>query len=77
MKRKLIREKQKSRINSLKKRFREGGRTEVDLEALREVQSQFDALIKDMASAKLLLASLTIGYDEAFYHEDETIEISD
>jgi hypothetical protein len=38
MKRKpLIREKQESRINSLKKRFREEKRTEVDLEALREV----------------------------------------
>jgi hypothetical protein len=77
MKRKLIKEKHEKRINYLKKRFREEKRTEVDLEALREVQDQFDTLIKDMESDKLLLASLAIGYDEAFYHEDETIETPD
>jgi hypothetical protein len=47
MKRMLVREKQGSaRINSLKKRFREEGRTEVDLKALRDVQNQFDYLIQ-------------------------------
>jgi DNA invertase Pin-like site-specific DNA recombinase len=64
MKRVLTREKQKDRINSLKKRLRESGRTEIDLEALREVQDQFDSLIKDMTSYKALLAGLAIGYDD-------------
>jgi hypothetical protein len=74
MKRILVREKQGSkgieRVNSLKKRFREGGRTEVDLKALREVQDQFDALIQDMTSAKLLLAGLAIGANEISYNGD-------
>jgi hypothetical protein len=74
MKRILIREKQgnkaNKKINSLKKYLREGGRTEIDLQTLREVQNQFDALIQEMASAKLLLASLAIGYDDVSYHED-------
>jgi hypothetical protein len=47
MKRILVREKQGSkgieRVNFLKKRFREGGKTEVALKALREVQDQFNA----------------------------------
>jgi hypothetical protein len=74
MKRVLIREKQvNARIKSLKKRFREGGRTEVDLKALQEVQDQFDNLIKDMTSAKLLLAGLAIGANEVSSEEVEEI----
>jgi hypothetical protein len=74
MKRILVREKQESkgsaRINAMKKRLREGGRTEIDLKALREVQDQFDALIQDMTSAKLLLAGLAIGANEVSYNGD-------
>jgi hypothetical protein len=74
MKRILVRiEKTRERLEALKKqkRLREGGRTEVDLRALREVQDQFDALIKDMTSAKLMLASLAIGANEVSYNETE------
>jgi hypothetical protein len=68
MKRVLVREKKgTARVEALKKRFREGGRTEVDLKALREVQDQFDTLIQDMASAKLLLAGLAIGANGVSY----------
>jgi hypothetical protein len=64
MKRVLVREKQGSaRVKSLRNRLREGGRTEVDLKSLREVQQQFDCLIDQMMSAKVLLAGLAIGMD--------------
>jgi hypothetical protein len=78
MKRILVRkekEREDVRLEALKKRIqeskrrrlRESGRTEVDLKALREVQEQFDRLIKDMTSAKVLLAGLAIGVNEVSY----------
>jgi hypothetical protein len=76
MKRILVRiEKTRERLEALKKqkRLREGGRTEIDLKALREVQDQFDALINDMTSAKLMLASLAIGYDDISSSNTEKI----
>jgi hypothetical protein len=64
----------KKRIQEAKiKRLRESGRTEVDLKALREVQEQFDRLIKDMTSAKVLLAGLAIGANEVSYENQEKI----
>jgi hypothetical protein len=72
MKRVLVRKKEGiTKVEALKKRLREGGRTEVDLKALREVQDQFDCLIKDMTSAKLLLAGLAIGANEVSYDNVE------
>jgi hypothetical protein len=38
--------------------------SEFDLEALREVQGQFDSLIEQMTDAKLLLAGFAVGFDE-------------
>jgi hypothetical protein len=64
----------KKRIQeSKRKRLRESGRTEVDLKALREVQEQFDRLIKDLTSAKGLLAGLAIGANEVSYDNEEEI----
>jgi hypothetical protein len=74
MKRMLAREKQgDARIKSLKNRFREGKRSEVDLEALKEVQKQFDCLIEQMMSAKVLLAGLAIGANEVSVDSDVDI----
>jgi CelD/BcsL family acetyltransferase involved in cellulose biosynthesis len=70
MKRKLVRENQITRIRSQKRRLQEGKRSFVDLKELREVQNQFDCLIEQMMSAKLLLASLAIGYDDVSVDSD-------
>jgi hypothetical protein len=74
MKRVVVREKQgNARIKSLKNRFREGKRSEVDLEALKEVQKQFDCLMEQMMSAKVLLAGLAIGANEVSVDSDVDI----
>jgi hypothetical protein len=76
MKRVLVRkEKVRERLETLKKqkRLRESGRTEVDLKALREVQEQFDGLIDQMMSAKVLLAGLAIGMDHISVDSDTEI----
>jgi hypothetical protein len=72
MKRKLIpiREKQ----GKAAKRFREGERSAIDLQALQKIQDQFDALIENMMDAKLLLAGLAIGGNEVW--TDTTIQDS-
>jgi hypothetical protein len=41
------------------------------LQALQKVQEQFDNLIKQMTKAKILLAGLEIGGDDACYEEYE------
>jgi hypothetical protein len=56
----------RNKQNKLTRRFREGERTTTDLQALREVQDQFDSLIERMLEAKLMLAGLAIGGDEAY-----------
>jgi CHASE3 domain sensor protein len=60
-----------TRIDSLRKTLREGERSTVDLQALQKVQEQFDDLIKKMTQAKILLAGLEIGGDDAYYEEYE------
>jgi hypothetical protein len=70
MKRKLVRENQITRIGSQKRRLQEGERSFVDLKELNEVQNQFDSLIEQMMSAKLLLAGLAIGYDDVSVDSD-------
>jgi hypothetical protein len=74
MKRVVVREKQgNARIKSLRQRLQEGKRSEVDLEALKEVQKQFDCLIEQMMSAKVLLAGLAIGSNEVSVDSDVDI----
>jgi hypothetical protein len=74
MKRVLARDKQgNARIKSLKQRLQEEKRSEVDLEALKEVQKQFDCLIEQMMSAKVLLAGLAIGANEVSVDSDVDI----
>jgi hypothetical protein len=65
-----------ARINFLRKSLREGERSATNLQALQEVQEQFDSLIKQMAQAKILLAGIEIGGDDAYYEEYEK-EISE
>jgi hypothetical protein len=76
MKRVLVKENLNTRVNSLRKPLREGERSTIDLQALLKVQEQFDDLIKKMMQAKVLLAGLEIGGDDAYYseHEKETSE---
>lgn len=74
MKRKVVRENQNTRIKSLKSRLREEKRSIVDLKALREVQNQFDCLMEQMMSAKLLLAGLAIGADDI--STDSSVDIT-
>jgi predicted DNA-binding antitoxin AbrB/MazE fold protein len=64
------------KINPLKKYLREGERSVIDLQALQKVQEQFDNFIKQMIEAKVLLAGLEIGGDDAYYedYERETSE---
>jgi hypothetical protein len=57
------------KINSPGKLFREGERSAIDIQALQKVQEQFDSLIKEMTTAKLLLSGLEIGADDAYYEE--------
>jgi hypothetical protein len=74
MKRVLVREKKgMAKIESLKNRLQEEKRSEVDLEALKEVQKQFDCLIEQMMSAKVLLAGLAIGANEVSVDSDVDI----
>jgi hypothetical protein len=49
------------KIKTLKKSLREGERTEQDIEALKDIQKEFDYFIKKMIDDKLLLAGLEIG----------------
>jgi hypothetical protein len=49
--------------NKSERRIRESKISIVDRRALREVQTQFDALITQMLDAKILLAGLAIGGD--------------
>jgi hypothetical protein len=51
--------------NKLINRFRESGKTAADLDALREVQGQFDSLIRQMLEAELMPAGLAAGGDNA------------
>jgi hypothetical protein len=46
--------------------LREMKLSETDIEALRDVQSQFDSLIEQMIQAKLLLAGIAVGADEVW-----------
>jgi hypothetical protein len=39
------------------------------LQALQKVQEQFDGLIKEMLTAKILLAGIETGSDDAYYEE--------
>jgi hypothetical protein len=64
MKRKLVKENLSTRTNSLRKSFREGDGSEAGLKALKDVQTSFDSLIKQMTTAKVLLAELSTGADE-------------
>jgi hypothetical protein len=60
-----------TKITSSRKPLREGERSTIDLQALQKVQEQFDSLIKEMLTAKVLLAGLEIGGDDAYYEEYE------
>jgi Tfp pilus assembly protein PilO len=73
MKRVLIRKNQSTRTGSLKRRFQEKEISMVDLEALRDVQNQFDCLIEQMMSSKLLLGGLAIGVDDVSMDSDVEI----
>jgi SMC interacting uncharacterized protein involved in chromosome segregation len=59
------------RSSFLKKSLREGERSTIDLEALQKVQEQFDGFIRQMIEAKVLLAGLEIGGDDAYYEDYE------
>jgi hypothetical protein len=75
--RKLLREENRlatdlnKQITSSRKTLREGERSTIDIQALQKVQEQFDGLIKEMLTAKVLLAGLEIGGDDAYYEEYE------
>jgi hypothetical protein len=58
-----------TKISSQRKPLREGERSLIDLQALQGVQKQFDGLIKEMLTAKVLLAGLETGSDDAYYEE--------
>jgi hypothetical protein len=58
-----------TKITSSRKPLREGERSTIDIQALQKVQEQFDGLIKQMLTAKVLLAGLEIGGDDAYYEE--------
>jgi hypothetical protein len=49
-----------------KKPLREMKLSGSDVEALRDVQSQFDSLIEQMMDAKLLVAGISVGSDEVW-----------
>jgi hypothetical protein len=57
------------KISFQRKPLREEERSAIDLQALQKVQEQLDGLIKEMLTAKLLLAGLEIGGDDAYYEE--------
>jgi hypothetical protein len=59
------------RMGFLKKSLREGERSLIGLEALQKVQEQFDGFIRQMIEAKVLLAGLEIGGDDAYYEDYE------
>jgi hypothetical protein len=65
-----------TKINSSRKPLREGERSILELQALQKIQEQFDSLIKEMLTAKVLLGGLEIGGDDAYYekYENETSE---
>jgi hypothetical protein len=54
----------RERRNNPVKRFREEERSTMDIQALKDVQSQLDSLIEEMMNAKLTLAGLALGADE-------------
>jgi hypothetical protein len=60
-----------TKICSPRKPLREEERSTIDIQALQKVQEQFDGLIKEMMTAKVLLAGLEIGGDDAYYEEYE------
>jgi phosphomevalonate kinase len=60
-----------TKIKFIKKSLREGERSTIDLQALKEVQKQFDSFIRQMIEAKVLLAGLEIGGDDAYYENYE------
>jgi hypothetical protein len=59
------------KIKSSRKHLREEEWSIIDIQALQKVQEQFDSLIKEMLTAKVLLAGLEIGGDDAYYEEYE------
>jgi CHASE3 domain sensor protein len=56
-------------ITSQRKPLWEGERSTIDIQALQKAQEQFDGFIKEMLTAKVLLAGLEIGGDDAYYEE--------
>jgi hypothetical protein len=51
-------------IKSQKELFREGERSQTDLEALHVVQTQLDSLIEELIATKVTVAGFSIGgYD--------------
>jgi phosphomevalonate kinase len=60
------------KINSSRRHLREEERSIIDIQALQKVQEQFDSLIKEMLTTKVLLAGFEIGGDDAYYEEYET-----
>ena len=66
-----------------KRRFREEGVSTVDLQALKDVQSQLDVLVEQLIQAKIMLAGFAIGADKVWSHynisnsSEEEYEISE
>jgi hypothetical protein len=57
------------KINSSRRPLREEERSVLDLQALQKVQEQFDSLIKEMLTAKVLLAGIGTGSDDVCYEK--------
>jgi hypothetical protein len=66
----------RERKNNSVKHFREEERSTMDIQALKDVQSQLDSLIEEMMNAKLTLAGLALGADEveAYSHASHSHE---
>jgi ribosomal protein S15P/S13E len=59
-----VRESLQTRIRNLRRHFREEEVSTTGQKALHDVQTQIDNLIEQLMSAKIMLASLSIGADE-------------
>jgi predicted RNase H-like nuclease (RuvC/YqgF family) len=57
------------KISSQRKSLREEERPAIDIQALQKVQEQFDSLIKEMLTAKVLLAGIEVGSDDVYYEK--------
>jgi hypothetical protein len=53
--------------------LREGERSETDMEALHDVQTQIDSLIEELMGAKVALAGLSIGGDDVYVNNGAQI----